>query len=123
MQRQAQLRVDTNDNPAVPAKIKLPTRFLLPLTDMRSKLGVNWVYYQDFIKNVVTAGRKGHDVSAWFEQAANLMKGRPDLEINHAGILFLLSEIGIKPKQGTRSQTFLILFAAAMLDHRHIVTN
>ncbi|CAO2658545.1 Nn.00g062680.m01.CDS01 [Neocucurbitaria sp. VM-36] len=82
--------------PALNPKIKKPTNFNPLLQDIRSKLGPDWWFYQEFLDGAIRATAREQDVSAWFEQIEPLVEGREDLAFSHQGVLFLLAEMGVK---------------------------
>lgn len=84
------------------------TNFSPLLQDLRSKLGPNWGFYQEFLDGVIRATAQGQDVYAWFEQVEQLVDGREDLALSHKGVLFLLAEMGVKVRSEGRMPCFYI---------------
>lgn len=77
-------------------KIRELTNFEPLLQDIRSKLGLDWEFYQDFLEGAIRSIDCGQDISAWVEQVELLVKGREDLAFSHQGVLFLLGEMTVK---------------------------
>jgi hypothetical protein len=92
MQRQRRHRV------ALAAKLKprTPDRFTPILVDIRSKLGDDWTFYEECIDGIVDAATNQHDTTAWLEQMHQPVEGNDRVASSHAGILFLLQDMGIE---------------------------
>lgn len=80
------------------AKSTKPTNLDLLLKDIRSKLGPDWGFYQEFLDGAKQAIASEQDVSAWFAQVEQLIEGREDVALSHQGVLFLLADQGVKAR-------------------------
>ena len=70
--------------------------------DIRSTLGLDWGFYQEFLEGVKDAITRGQDCSAWIEHIEPLVVGREDLYLAHQGVLFLLGEVRVKARSEGR---------------------
>jgi hypothetical protein len=72
---------------------KAVSNFGLLLQDIRSYLGGNYVFYDECVVAITRAAARNEDASAWFEQMEKVVNGVREVEISHAGVLFLLQEL------------------------------
>lgn len=66
------------------------------LSSIRASLGPEWTFYEECLEGIVGAVARQDDAFAWFEQMANLVEGKQQIAFDHAGVLFLLRQMGIK---------------------------
>ena len=79
-----------------------PDRFTPFLADIRLGLGSHWILYEECIEGILEAAAQRQDTTAWFEQLQRLVSGNDQVQYSHEGVLFLLSDMGVRPSKQKR---------------------
>ncbi|KAF2690900.1 hypothetical protein K458DRAFT_382479 [Lentithecium fluviatile CBS 122367] len=66
------------------------------LRDIRDRLKRDWCFYEEALEGMVKAGARGGDASGWVKQMEDVVNAHPIIEMSHAGVMFLLEDMGIQ---------------------------
>ncbi|KAH7389731.1 hypothetical protein DE146DRAFT_768209 [Phaeosphaeria sp. MPI-PUGE-AT-0046c] len=78
----------------MPLSNKRTDTFIPLLQDLRTKLGDNYTFYEECVVAIARAMANQEDTSAWYEQMAWVVEGVKVVEKSHAGVVFLLEQLG-----------------------------
>lgn len=70
------------------------TNFDPLLQNIRNSLGEDNVFYEECLVAITTALARREDASAWYEQLQLVVEGNTAIAISHAGVLYLLAQLG-----------------------------